>query len=80
MPSQTLKRADLYQALHEEAARRDVPTEHGKRLADAKQTGDAVRAVFADGSPATCSSAATACTQPSGGSSTRPRPARPTPG
>jgi FAD-dependent urate hydroxylase len=52
-PSQTLKRADLYQALHEEAARRGVPIEHGKRLVDAKQTGDAVRAVFADGSQAT---------------------------
>lgn len=53
MPSQTLKRADLYQALHEEAARRGVPIEHGKRLVDAKHTGDAVRAMFADGSEAT---------------------------
>jgi FAD-dependent urate hydroxylase len=52
-PSQTLKRADLYQALHEEAARRGVPIEHGKRLVGAKHTGDAVRAVFADGSEAT---------------------------
>jgi FAD-dependent urate hydroxylase len=53
MPSQTLKRADLYQALHEEAARRGVPIEHGKRLVRAMETGDAVRAVFADGSEAT---------------------------
>lgn len=53
MPSQTLKRADLYQALHEEAARRGVPIEHGKRLVDAKATGDGVRAVFADGTQAT---------------------------
>jgi FAD-dependent urate hydroxylase len=79
IPSQTLKRADLYQALHEEAARRGVAIEHGKRLADATQTGDAVRAVFADGSEATCSSAATACTPPSGRSSTPPPRARPTP-
>jgi FAD-dependent urate hydroxylase len=50
MASQTLKRADLYQALHEEAARRGVRIEHGKRLVDAKETGDAVQAVFADGS------------------------------
>ena len=51
--SQTLKRADLYQALQEEAARRGVRVEQGKRLVDAEQTGDAVRAVFADGSEAT---------------------------
>lgn len=52
MPSQTLKRADLYQALHEEAARRGVPVERGKRLVRAMETGEAVRAVFADGSEA----------------------------
>jgi 2-polyprenyl-6-methoxyphenol hydroxylase-like FAD-dependent oxidoreductase len=52
-PSRTLKRADLYQALHEEAARRGVGIEHGKRLVDAKHEGDGVRAVFADGSQAT---------------------------
>lgn len=52
-PSQTLKRADLYRALHEEAAHRGVPIEHGKRLVDAKQIGDTVHAVFADGSEAT---------------------------
>jgi 2-polyprenyl-6-methoxyphenol hydroxylase-like FAD-dependent oxidoreductase len=53
MPSQTLKRAGLYQALHAEAARRGVRIERGKRLVDAKQAGDEVRAVFADGSEAT---------------------------
>lgn len=53
VPSQTLKRGDLYQALHEEAARRGVPIEHGKRLVAAEHSGDAVRAVFADGSEAT---------------------------
>ena len=53
MASQTLKRADLYQALHEEAARRGVRIEHGKRLVDAKETGEGVRAVFADGSETT---------------------------
>jgi 2-polyprenyl-6-methoxyphenol hydroxylase-like FAD-dependent oxidoreductase len=52
MPSQTLKRAGLYMALHEEAARRGVRIERGKRLVDAKQVGDEVRAVFADGSEA----------------------------
>lgn len=52
-PSQTLKRADLYQALHEEAARRGVPIEHGKCLVGAKQAGDEVHAMFADGSQAT---------------------------
>lgn len=52
-PSRTLRRADLYQALHAEAARRGVPIEHGKRLVDATQADDAVRAVFADGSQAT---------------------------
>jgi FAD-dependent urate hydroxylase len=51
--SQTLKRADLYQALHEEAARRGIRIEHGKHLVDAKQTGDAIQVVFADGSEAT---------------------------
>jgi FAD-dependent urate hydroxylase len=53
MASQTLKRADLYQALHEEAARRGGRIEHGKRLVDAKETGEGVRAVFADGSETT---------------------------
>ena len=53
MASKTLQRADLYQALHEEAASRGVRIEYGKRLVDTQDTGDAVRAVFADGSQAT---------------------------
>lgn len=50
--SQTLKRADLYRVLNEEALARGVRVEHGKRLLDARDTGDGVRAVFADGSEA----------------------------
>jgi FAD-dependent urate hydroxylase len=51
--SRTTKRADLYRALHDEALARGVPIQHGKRLVDARETGDGVRAVFADGSEAT---------------------------
>jgi 2-polyprenyl-6-methoxyphenol hydroxylase-like FAD-dependent oxidoreductase len=51
--SHTLKRADLYRAIHDEATSRGVVVERGKRLVDAEQTGDDVRAVFADGSQAT---------------------------
>ncbi|MEU8196813.1 FAD-dependent monooxygenase [Microbispora amethystogenes] len=51
-PSRTLKRADLYQALRDEAVRRGVRVHYGRRLVDAKVTGDGVRAVFADGSEA----------------------------
>ncbi|WP_329549977.1 FAD-dependent monooxygenase [Streptomyces sp. NBC_01356] len=47
--SRTLKRADLYRALRDEALRRGIRIEHGKRLVDAKDTGDGVRAIFADG-------------------------------
>lgn len=50
--SHTLKRADLYQALYQEAARRGIEVQHGKRLTAAEQTGDGVRAVFEDGSDA----------------------------
>ncbi|MGH2969630.1 MAG: FAD-dependent oxidoreductase [Solirubrobacteraceae bacterium] len=50
--SQTLKRADLYRVLHEQALARGIRVEHGKRLVDAHDTGDGVRAVFADGSEA----------------------------
>ncbi|MCX4782716.1 FAD-dependent monooxygenase [Streptomyces sp. NBC_01264] len=48
--SRTLKRADLYRAVRDEALRRGIRIEHGKRLVDAQDTGDGVRAVFADGS------------------------------
>jgi FAD-dependent urate hydroxylase len=50
--SQTIKRADLYRALHDEASTRDIPIEHGKRLVGAEQTAAGIRAVFADGSEA----------------------------
>jgi 2-polyprenyl-6-methoxyphenol hydroxylase-like FAD-dependent oxidoreductase len=50
--SRTLKRAHLYRALHEEAARRGVPFQFRKRLVGAKVTADGVRAQFEDGSSA----------------------------
>lgn len=50
--SRTLKRADLYAAVRDEALRRGIRIEQGKRLVDAADTGDGVRAVFADGSEA----------------------------
>jgi len=52
-PSMTIRRADLYRALHEEAVRRGVQVVHGKRLVSAEDTGDAVTATFADGTTAT---------------------------
>src|SRR6266704_2851114 len=51
--SHTLKRADLYRAIHDEAAARGVVVERGKRLIDVEQGGDEVRAMFQDGSYAT---------------------------
>lgn len=51
--SHTLKRADLYQALYEEATARGIKVEHGKRLTSARQTSDGVTAEFEDGSHAT---------------------------
>ena len=50
--SHTLKRADLYQALYAEAARRGIDIQHGKSLAAAERTSGGVRAVFDDGSDA----------------------------
>jgi FAD-dependent urate hydroxylase len=50
--SHTVKRADLYQALYQEAGRRSIDVQHGKRLTAAEQTNDGVRAVFDDGSDA----------------------------
>lgn len=47
--SQTLKRADLYRALRDEAVRRDAHVEYGKRLVDAEATPDGVVALFEDG-------------------------------
>ena len=49
----TVRRADLYAALRDEAVRRGVPIEYGKRLVSAESMMDGtVRAHFADGSTA----------------------------
>ena len=50
--SQTLKRADLYRALRDEAVRRGARVEYGKRLVDAENTPDGVVARFEDGTEA----------------------------
>lgn len=46
-------RGELYQGLNEEAARRGIRTEYGRRLVRVSETADAVTAHFADGSDAT---------------------------
>jgi len=48
----TLKRAELYKALHDQAAGRGIRIEHGKRLVAAEPTRGGVRAKFADGTDA----------------------------
>jgi 2-polyprenyl-6-methoxyphenol hydroxylase-like FAD-dependent oxidoreductase len=48
----TLKRADLYQAMREQAASRGIGIEQGKRLVAAENVDGQVRASFADGSEA----------------------------
>jgi 2-polyprenyl-6-methoxyphenol hydroxylase-like FAD-dependent oxidoreductase len=48
----TIKRADLYQVLHDEALRRGVRIEYGKRLVGADPAGGGVVARFADGTQA----------------------------
>jgi FAD-dependent urate hydroxylase len=50
--SRTVKRSDLYRALHDEALARGIGVSHGKRLVDARHTGAGVRATFADGTTA----------------------------
>ena len=50
--SHTLKRADLYRALYQEAARRGIDIQHGKRLTAVEPGSGGVRAVFDDGSDA----------------------------
>src|SRR5215208_402562 len=50
--SQTLKRADLYQALRDEAVRRGARVEYGKRPVDVQTTPDGVVARFEDGTEA----------------------------
>jgi 2-polyprenyl-6-methoxyphenol hydroxylase-like FAD-dependent oxidoreductase len=49
----TMKRADLYAAIREQAVGRGIRIEHGKRLVAAEQVAGGVRARFADGSEAT---------------------------
>lgn len=49
----TVRRAELYEVLHDEAVRRGIPVEHGKRLASYEQTADGVTAHFEDGTTAT---------------------------
>lgn len=53
--SQTIKRADLYRALHDEAVRVGVEFAYGRRLRaiDSHSGGNGVTATFADGSRAT---------------------------
>ena len=52
--SHTIKRARLYQALHDEAAARGIRTEHGRRLVGAEaHAGGGVTAAFEDGTRAT---------------------------
>ncbi|HKU10634.1 MAG TPA: NAD(P)/FAD-dependent oxidoreductase, partial [Sinomonas sp.] len=49
----TLKRADLYRAIHDQAVSRGIRIEHGMRLVAAEIVDGGVRASFADGSDAT---------------------------
>ncbi len=51
--SQTLKRGDLYKAIHDEAASRGIVVEYGRRLTGVEPSRDGVRAIFEDGSDAT---------------------------
>jgi FAD-dependent urate hydroxylase len=51
--SHTMKRADLYQAIRDEATARGIVVEHGERLTDIEPADDGVRAIFEDGSDAT---------------------------
>jgi len=50
--SQTVLRSELHIALRDEAVRRGIEIRYGKRLADARETGDGVLATFEDGSSA----------------------------
>ena len=47
----TLKRTDLYQAMHDQAVSRGIRVEYGKRLVAAEPAERRVRARFADGGP-----------------------------
>jgi 2-polyprenyl-6-methoxyphenol hydroxylase-like FAD-dependent oxidoreductase len=50
--SQTIIRSDLYLTLRDEAVRQGVTVEYNKRLTNAENHGDGVRATFADGTNA----------------------------
>lgn len=50
--SQTVRRSDLYVRLRDEAVRRGIPIEYGRRLVDATSTPGGVIASFADGTTA----------------------------
>jgi FAD-dependent urate hydroxylase len=50
--SQTIKRAHLHRVLHDEAVRRGVPVEFGKRVTGVEATSGRVLARFEDGSEA----------------------------
>jgi 2-polyprenyl-6-methoxyphenol hydroxylase-like FAD-dependent oxidoreductase len=52
MRARTVSRTDLYQALRDEAGKRGVDIEYGKRLVDAEATPTGVRAIFDDGTSA----------------------------
>ncbi|WP_329565847.1 FAD-dependent oxidoreductase [Kitasatospora sp. NBC_01266] len=52
-PMQFLRRAELYRALYQEAERRGVRIEHGKRLVGVEEGADQVTALFADGTRTT---------------------------
>jgi FAD-dependent urate hydroxylase len=53
LPStQFVWRAELHRGLHDEAARRAIPIEHGKRLVGAESSGNRVSAHFSDGTEA----------------------------
>lgn len=52
-PMRFVWRGDLHRALYEEAVRRGIRIEHGKRLVAAEDKGDRVVASFADGTQAT---------------------------
>jgi 2-polyprenyl-6-methoxyphenol hydroxylase-like FAD-dependent oxidoreductase len=51
--SRTITRTDLYRAVRDQAGRRGIRIEHGKRLVDARPAADGVLAVFDDGSEVT---------------------------
>jgi FAD-dependent urate hydroxylase len=48
----TIRRADLYQALHSQSVARGITVVGGKRLVSAEETPDGVHATFADGTEA----------------------------